>query len=1262
VAVETLADAAIVIHPDFTKAEAEAKEGAKRVGESAGKATADTFFDKFGRSFESGKAKLSGSIQTFAAVVTAGFGVAGVVKFGLQAAASLQQAQVGFTTLLGSATKAGNYLKQLQAFAAATPFELNGLIDSSRTLLGVGVSAQKVIPMLRAFGDAAGAVGVGQEAFQRIILATSQSISSGRFQLADLNQLMNNGLPIYNLLSQALGKPVKTIRDMATQGKLLTAEVLPKLQKQMEKDYGGAMAKQGQTLAGVWSTLKDTISIGLSNSLTPLIPLFSDLVPRAANVLVNVFKVVSTYIAAFAEGITKGEVKVSGFAGVLQGVGARIGGFISAFTGSGEKVGELGEPFAKLGEEIRNEVIPAHIEFAKDLITEVGPAVVHLVTAIATGLIPRIYVLEEAIKSRIVPAVAKLTEFFEKHNVAVRNTIIVLGGLIAANKAVETVTKVTEFATTSWATALKLTEGVVKISTVAYKSAAAALKGYALVFNLSETTLGTWIGVKAIELKEFLAEAIAAEESTVAIIAHTVASKAAAAATAVWTVIQEGFNAVMDAAGGPIGLAILAIAALVAGIIYAYKHSETFRDIVNGVWKAIKVAIADTVNWIVHTVWPSLIKAWDGIASAALWLWHNAIQPAWHGIEAAIHGVVVAAQATWHALTVAWDAIAKAATVLYSVFLQPIFHAIARVIQAEMAIAQLALKLFEVFIVGPIVAGIKLLYNDVVKPVFGAIAAWVKLNIDVAMKVLGVLHDFLVTVFSAAFNYVKAVVLTDWAIIRDFISGAVRVVKAVIGDVVDLFTKRMPNALVSLSNATGIHWGAIGRSIKNAWSDVKSKALDPLVGFVKNTIPNAFSSAVKSVEKFWGGVKDVVKAPITFTVNHIINPLINGFDKVAKTFGTSQIPPISGFAEGGRIPGAPSSTDNRWSWLRDKNGNVLGKAGLATGEFVVNARDTAKALPLLQWINDGMRGGPANVARYLGRPLTQMPGDGSEGWAFKGGGLVGFLKDVWGAIADPKSLIEKPINDALASIPGSGAVRDLLVGMGKKLITGVEHFFTGGSSGAGAGTVAAAQEFVKAQAGKPYIWALAGPQGYDCSGIVDAVYNILKGGKGPGIYVHRFSTETAQDYFPKPGFAGPLVAAWSHPGQAPASNSVGHMMGMIGGLTFESTGDRGVHIGSSTRRPTDFANIGHFDRGGVVRLAQIARADFGSAVLERGVNMIYNGTGQREPLVSPGGDPKRLHPDDIAALAQAIGGVIGASLRSTTQLTRTAARQQGGRR
>lgn len=74
----------------------------------------------------------------------------------------------------------------------------------------------------------------------------------------------------------------------------------------------------------------------------------------------------------------------------------------------------------------------------------------------------------------------------------------------------------------------------------------------------------------------------------VATVASTIATKAARAATMAWAAVQWVLNAALTA--NPIGLVIAAIALLVGGVILAYKKSDTFRGIVDGLWAAIKTA------------------------------------------------------------------------------------------------------------------------------------------------------------------------------------------------------------------------------------------------------------------------------------------------------------------------------------------------------------------------------------------------------------------------------------------------------------------------------------------------------------------------------------------------------------------------------------------------------------------------------------------------------------------------------------------------
>ncbi len=81
------------------------------------------------------------------------------------------------------------------------------------------------------------------------------------------------------------------------------------------------------------------------------------------------------------------------------------------------------------------------------------------------------------------------------------------------------------------------------------------------------------------------------------ILAVTKAMKLAALAGKIWSGVQWLLNAAMDA--NPLGIAVVAIAALVAAMVIAYKKSATFRAVVLGAWGAIKSATVTVFNFLV---------------------------------------------------------------------------------------------------------------------------------------------------------------------------------------------------------------------------------------------------------------------------------------------------------------------------------------------------------------------------------------------------------------------------------------------------------------------------------------------------------------------------------------------------------------------------------------------------------------------------------------------------------------------------------------
>lgn len=132
--------------------------------------------------------------------------------------------------------------------------------------------------------------------------------------------------------------------------------------------------------------------------------------------------------------------------------------------------------------------------------------------------------------------------------------------------------------------------------------------------------------------------------------AHKVATVASTGATTAQAVAQRALNAAMKA--NPIGLVITAIAALAAGVVLAYKKSETFRAIVDGafsavgkaagvMWSLAKTAFGKLKDLFLNFTGPGLlIKHWDKVKDAG---------------SAAFNGIKEVARRAFNAIAGLWN-------------------------------------------------------------------------------------------------------------------------------------------------------------------------------------------------------------------------------------------------------------------------------------------------------------------------------------------------------------------------------------------------------------------------------------------------------------------------------------------------------------------------------------------------------------------------------------------------------------------------------
>lgn len=206
-------------------------------------------------------ANLGRDMQSAGMAMTAGLTLplVGVGVAALKAASKMEQAEIAFGTMMGSAAKGKKMLEELAQFALKTPFEFQELQDTSKRLMAMGFAANEVIPTMRTLGNAVSALGGGPELFNRIAINLGQMKSVGRVAAREMRDFAMAGIPAWDLLAKTMGKTVSEVREMVSKRQIEASVFIPAMMEEMNRRFGGLMEKQMRTLGGKWSNLKDRL-------------------------------------------------------------------------------------------------------------------------------------------------------------------------------------------------------------------------------------------------------------------------------------------------------------------------------------------------------------------------------------------------------------------------------------------------------------------------------------------------------------------------------------------------------------------------------------------------------------------------------------------------------------------------------------------------------------------------------------------------------------------------------------------------------------------------------------------------------------------------------------------------------------------------------------------------------------------------------------------------------------------------------------------
>jgi tape measure domain-containing protein len=198
-----------------------------------------------------------GGLATFGILATVD-ALVDLSKSTIQAAIEFERLTASFRGLIGDKERADQAIKDIQQFALETPFDVTQVATAAKTLLGYGITTEKLIPTLKQLGDVSAASGGN---IQRVALAFGQIAAKGKLQGEEIRQLVNIGFNPLQEISAQTGESMATLARQVEAGQISFEQVADafesatsaggrffELSKTLTDTFGGQLQKLGEQI------------------------------------------------------------------------------------------------------------------------------------------------------------------------------------------------------------------------------------------------------------------------------------------------------------------------------------------------------------------------------------------------------------------------------------------------------------------------------------------------------------------------------------------------------------------------------------------------------------------------------------------------------------------------------------------------------------------------------------------------------------------------------------------------------------------------------------------------------------------------------------------------------------------------------------------------------------------------------------------------------------------------------------------------------
>ena len=353
----------------------------------------------------------------------------------------------------------------------------------------------------------------------------------------------------------------------------------------------------------------------------------------------------------------------------------------------------------------------------------------------------------------------------------------------------------------------------------------------------------------------YIQDAIVKAASTAQTWAHAAATKAAA-------VGQRLLNAAMNAS--PIMIVVLAIAALVAGLIIAYNKSETFRNIVNKAFASIKVVAGNVLNAVVgffKSAWETIKETWNTFKPYFVGIW-NSIKI----IFTVVVGVLIGFfRAAWDVIKNIWQA-AKPFFQNVWLTIKNIFSVVGSILGGFFRVAWAIVK--GVWSVAALY--FQMVWNNI-KVVFSAVGNVIGAFFRTAWEIVKSIWNVVGAYFQMVFNTIAGIFSVIASVLTGDFAGAWEAIKSIFAGF-GAFFQTLWDSVVSIFGAVGSFFGTV---FQEAWNMITG-----IFGNVVTFFSGIWDSIVGIFTEIGVAISDAISGAVKGAINAVISGaagIINGF-------------------------------------------------------------------------------------------------------------------------------------------------------------------------------------------------------------------------------------------------------------------------------------------------------------------------------------------------------------------------------------------------